>query len=349
MIIDCDVHHTRKNNAELAEYLPEPWRSEVLKYGQRSFGAGINSRDGGDRWDTRTESGAGGGSDPHHVIDQLLDKYDITYALLTGSGHDITGNPDADYAAAIVSAWNDHTVDKWLPVDKRFKMALWVAHQDPLLAAREIERLGDHPDVVAVWFSSLSRMSFGNRFFYPIYEAAERKGLPIGIHPGNAGAMFAQASPTASGIARNYLEWHTSLSQIYMGHLTSIILEGVFERFPKLKFFMVEGGFAWLPHLMWRMDSHYKGLRQQAPWLKRLPSDYVLDHIRVTTQPIEEPKKHEHLHHIFDMMDGENILMFASDYPHWDFDEPTTIARMLPPSARQKIMHDNAAALFGLA
>jgi predicted TIM-barrel fold metal-dependent hydrolase len=58
---------------------------------------------------------------------------------------------------------------------------------------------------------------------------------------------------------------------------------------------------------------------------------------------LEEPKKHEHLAQIFDMIDAENILMFASDYPHWDFDEPTAIERKLPPSARQKVLHDNAA------
>jgi predicted TIM-barrel fold metal-dependent hydrolase len=218
-----------------------------------------------------------------------------------------------------------------------------------LLAAKEIERLGDHPDVIAVWFSSVSKMSFGNRFFYPIYEAAERKGLPIGVHPGPGAAMMAQASPTASGMARTYLEMHTAVSQTYMGHLTSILLEGVFERFPRLRFFLVEGGVGWLPHLMWRMDAHYKGLRQQAPWLKRLPSEYVADHLRLTTQPMEEPKKHEHLHQMFDMMDAENILMFASDYPHWDFDEPPTIIKKLPAAARQKIMHDNAAAFFGLS
>jgi predicted TIM-barrel fold metal-dependent hydrolase len=348
MIIDCDVHHTRKNPLELAEYLPEPWRSELLKYGERRLNSGILQQEGGGRWETKPPAGGPAGGDADFMKEQLLDKYGISYALLSGSGHHITGIPDPDYAAAMVSAWNDHTIDHWLTADKRFKMALWVAHQDPLQAAKEIERHGDHPDVICVGFSSTTRESFGNRFFYPIYEAAERKGLPIGIHPGQGGAMMAQASSTASGVARSYLEWHTGVSQAYMGHLTSLILEGVFERFPKLRFFLVEGGIAWLPHLMWRMDSHFKGLRQQAPWLKRLPSEYVADHVRLTTQPMEEPKKHEHLQQIFDMIDAENLLMFASDYPHWDFDEPSTLAKKLPASMRQKIMYDNAAAFFGL-
>jgi predicted TIM-barrel fold metal-dependent hydrolase len=349
MVIDCDVHHTRKSSDELLPYLKEPWKSELAKYGGRYLSAGILSQEGGNRGDTNPPGGGPPGSDPEHVKKQLLDPYDYRYAILTGTGHHITGIPDADYASAMVSAWNDHTIEHWLPTDKRFKMVLWVAHQDPLQAAQEIERLGDHPDVVSVWFSSTATIPFGNRFYHPIYEAAQRHNLPIGIHPGNAGGMMAQPAATAAGMARTYLEWHTGVSQIYMAQLTNILLEGIFERFPRLGFYFVEGGIAWLPHLLWRLDSHYKGLRQQAPWLKKLPSDYIADHVRFTTQPLEEPKKHEHLAQIFDMIDAENILMFASDYPHWDFDEPTAVERKLPSAMRQKVLHDNAAKFLRLS
>jgi predicted TIM-barrel fold metal-dependent hydrolase len=346
MIIDCDVHHSRKGKYDLAEYLPEPWKSEILRYGERTLGAGILQQEGGNRWDLKAPDGGGAGTDPAFMKQQLLDKYNYSYAILTGSGHHITGVPDPDYAAAMCSAYNDHTIDRWLPQDERFRSVIWLAHQDPPAAARELERLGDHPGMVMGWFSSTSRVPFGQRFYYPIYEVAERKGLPIGIHPGQANAMMAQAASTAAGMARTYLEFHTCVSQTYMSHLVSLIFEGVFERFPGLKFVFVEGGFAWLPHLMWRMDAHYKGLRQQAPWLKRLPSEYVMDHVRITTQPLEEPKKEEHLLQIFDMIDAENILMYASDYPHWDFDKPTVLPKKLSDTVRRKIMHDNAAALF---
>jgi predicted TIM-barrel fold metal-dependent hydrolase len=348
MLIDCDVHHARAHKKVLADYLPEPWRSEILKTGERALGSGVISTDGGMRWDAAPPGGGPAASDPDFLREQLLDKYGHSYAILTGSGHHITGIPDADYAAAICSAYNDWTIDKWLPQDKRFKTVIWVAHQDPQLAAREIDRLGDHPDVVMVWFSATTKIPFGQRHYYPIYEAAERKGLPIGVHPGPASAMMAQASATAAGMARTYLEWHTCVSLSYAAHLTSLIFEGVFERFPGLKFVLAEGGFSWLPHMMWRMDSHYKGLRQQAPWLKRMPSEYIPDHIRLTTQPMEEPKKEEHLIQIFDMMDAENILMYSSDYPHWDTDGANILPRKLSPEAKHKIMYQNAADLFHL-
>lgn len=349
MIIDCDVHHTVNSGKDLIPYLPEPWKSEVAKHGLRTITSGIMEWDGGMRMDSVPPNGGLPGTDPEFMNEQLLDKYGYSYAILTGGPlYQITGMPDSDYAAAMCSAFNDFTVENWLPKDKRYKSVIWVPHQDPEAAAREIDRLGDHPDMVMVWFSALSRIPFGNRFYHPIYEAAERKGLPIGVHTGYPGAMFAQASPTAAGIARTYLEWHCCAPQTYMAHLVSLIMEGVFVKYPNLKFLLVEGGFDWLPSLMWRMNERYKGLRQQAPWLKRLPSEYVFDHVRFTTQPMSEPLKKEHLLQLFDMMDAENMLMFASDYPHWDFDEPSILPNQLSETAKRKILYENAAQFFNL-
>jgi len=139
---------------------------------------------------------------------------------------------------------------------------------------------------------------------------------------------------------------HICLPQFYQAHLVSLVLEGVFERFPNLQFAFVEGGFGWVPHVVWRMDKEYKGLRQQAPVLKRLPSDYVRDHVKLTTQPIEEPAKLDHLSQIIDMLGGPEMLMYASDFPHWDFDPPTVLPKRLGEDAIQKILYKNAAEFF---
>ena len=73
------------------------------------------------------------------------------------------------------------------------------------------------------------------------------------------------------------------------------------------------------------------------PWLTRMPSEYIRDHCYLSTQPIEEPENPQHLIDLFNMIDAENMLLYSSDYPHWDFDSPGHVLRGLKPEARRKI------------
>jgi predicted TIM-barrel fold metal-dependent hydrolase len=131
-----------------------------------------------------------------------------------------------------------------------------------------------------------------------------------------------------------------------MGHTVSLIAEGVFQKFPNLKFVLIEGGIGWMPHLMWRMDKNYKALRQLVPWLNEMPSAVMRRHIRLTTQPIEEPENPKHLLNIFDMLGSDEMVMFSSDYPHWDFDDPIAALRHLPDSLKLRLFRENALATY---
>jgi predicted TIM-barrel fold metal-dependent hydrolase len=342
MLIDCDIHQGNPSHEEWVHFLAEPYKSEVARHGLRQFASGLRVEEGGSRWDARSSS------EPIHMIEDLLDRYGHRFALLSGNNGPIAGIPDPDYVAALCRAVNDFNIARWLPADKRFRITLKVALQDPELAVREIERLGDHPGVVAVsFFATANRIAFGERYYWPIYEACQRKALPIHVHPSTT-ATVANAASTPAGMAQTYLESHVCMPQFYMAQVASLVLSGTFEKFPGLKFLLIEGGFAWLPHLLWRMDAEFKGLRQQAPYLKRMPSDYVKTHVRLGTQPLEEPKRSEHLLQIFDMIDADEILVYASDYPHWDFDEPGKLPRRLSDAARRRILHDNACEFLGL-
>ena len=152
---------------------------------------------------------------------------------------------------------------------------------------------------------------------------------------------------TAGGWPSYYIEEMTGHAQSCQAQVTSLVLEGVFERFPDLRVVFIESGFAWLPALGWRLDTHWKKLKAENPALKRLPSEYIREHIYVTTQPMEEPERPRHLLDLFDWI-GWDRLLFASDYPHWDYDDP---AHCLPGGAteeqRRKLFLANALSLYG--
>jgi predicted TIM-barrel fold metal-dependent hydrolase len=345
-IIDADVHNEQADQA-LVPYLPEPWKSRVASSGIGYAGSGYYSPIGVMKKDAIPPGGGKAGSDPDLMIKQLIEPYNVEYAILTGVVYNISTTHDPDYAAAICSAYNDYLIHEWLGRHPAFKGAVVVSTLDPQLAAREIDRVGGHPDMVEVMISSAARHPLGQRFYHPIYEAAERNGLPVALHPGAEGGGSSTA-PTAAGYPSRYIEWHTCLSQMFMAHLVSIVTEGVFVKYPNLKLVLVEGGVSWLPALMWRLDKNYKALRSTVPWLKKLPSEYIRDHCYLTTQPIEEPENPKHLADLFNMFDAENMLLYSSDYPHWDFDDPRMILRQLSPEARRKIFYENAKRLYKL-
>src|SRR3954454_21710808 len=238
-------------------------------------------------------------------------------------------------------------IDAWLPVSPRFRGSLTVNASDPEGAAREIRRVGSHPGMVQVIMASAARAPYGQRQYHPIYEAASELGLPVATHPGSEGAGTAWP-PTPVGYPSRYLEWHNVLPLTFIAHVNSLVCEGLFERFPALRFVLVEAGLAGLPHLMWRMDKNYKALRDTTPWLKRLPSEYIVEHVRLTTQPIEEPEDRNELVQLLSMMSPEKTLMFSSDYPHWDNDNPRLILRRLDATVRERIFGGTAAELYGL-
>ena len=212
-------------------------------------------------------------------------------------------------------------------------------------AAAEIDRIGARPDVVAVLMPGGAPRPFGHRFYHPIYEACARHNLTVAVHFGAEG-IGSNPAPTPAGYPSYYAESRFARPSVYQAHLASFIFEGVFERFPTLKLAILEAGFAWVPAYLWRMDADWKGLRYQTPWVKRLPSEYVWEHVRFASQPLDEPASRDALPHLIAWMQGERTLMFASDHPHWDWDDPRDTFASLPASLRQRIMGANALDAF---
>jgi predicted TIM-barrel fold metal-dependent hydrolase len=255
--------------------------------------------------------------------------------------------PDPDFAADMCRAFNDWTIDQWLDKDDRLLAAISVNVNDPRLAIAEIERLGPDPRVKAVMLPTGSRMPYGNRFYHPIWEACERHGLVIGIHPGNEGAGMA-GPPTGVGYPTYYIETRMARPQMAMAHAVSFIAEGVFEKFPNLKVLIDECDQFWAVGLMWHMDADWKSLRDQTPWLKRLPSEYFRGHIRVGTQPMLEPETNEQFWMMLEALHADETLVYSSDWPHWDWDDPASTFPKLPERLHRRVFAENARDLFGL-
>lgn len=345
--VDTDIHPGVLAERML-DFLPEPWRTRYASGNRASGTLGYWNPAGVNRGDAVLEDGTRVEVDPKAMATHLLDEYKLDYGILNPGGSLHAGlAPMADYAAAMISAVNSIVVEDWLPADPRYRASIVIYPNDPELAVREIERLASHPGCVQILMPSASRTPYGQRFFHPIYAAAVKYDLPVAIHPGTEGVGISGA-PTGVGYPSTYLEWHTDLACTYICHLVSLVTEGVFQKFPTLKFVMLEGGVSWLPPIMWRFDKNWKALRMTVPWVNRPPSQIISEHLMLSTQPIEEPDDRGHLEAMLGMFDAARMLMFATDYPHWDGDTPDFAARFIPKEMRRAVMGENAAALYKL-
>lgn len=351
-IIDADVHPWVIGDiAGLKPYLSRAWwehfdgRTVLPNHWLRPPLARASSN----RIDALTPSGGEAGSDPAFMRQEHLDKHNIAHAVLSSiQAGKLAALPNAAEAVALATAFNDYFVDVFLSADHRYKLAMVVAAHDPAASAAEIRRIGALPGVVAVFLPLLNIM-MGNRHYYPIYEAAEALGLPILIHPTGTEGGFPTSVAFAGGTPSTYIERHTAFPEIGMSAINSLVFEGVFVRFPKLMLLAAEFGFSWLPHLLWRMDQNWHQFRQEVPWITTPPSQTVLDHVRLTSQPIEEPEKPEYLDQILAMIHADRTLLFSTDYPHWDNDFPSYTLTRIAPGLRRRIFFENAAELFNLS
>ena len=147
--------------------------------------------------------------------------------------------------------------------------------------------------------------------------------------------------PTNLGWPSYYLEDYVSWSTGFAGVLNSLISEGVFVEFPRLKVVLLESGVTWLPAWMWRANKTWRGVRAEVPWVKRSPAEVIRENVRLTVQPIDAPRDSNVFDRIIEMIDSDNMLLFASDYPHWQFEGDAVLPPGLPPTLVQRIRVDN--------
>jgi uncharacterized protein len=316
-VIDADRHNGPPTLDALRPYLAERWRDLAVEVPDTSYPP----------------------TTPVVADAARLDLSDADLAILCCT-FDASGVADPDAAAALATACNDWQAAEWLEKDARLRASIVVDVKQPRLAAAEIDRAARSGAFVQVLMPVRSEVLYGNREYHPIYEAAVRNGLAVGIHFGGSAAV----APTSSGWPSYYVEEYVGMSQIFESQIMNLIAEGVFDRFPDLRVAMVESGWAWVPAWMWRMDKEWKGLRREIPWVRDAPSDYIRRHMRFTLQPIDTPGLDEFLQ-IVEQMGSEELIMFSSDRPH---DHYRPLPDGLPEPLRGRILHENARAFYRL-
>ncbi|MGQ4557337.1 amidohydrolase family protein [Halobellus sp. GM3] len=354
-IVDTDVHSYIEIE-EFAEYMDEdnPWR--------RRFGMAEEERNAITQfWPGSVGSRARYGRikrshqytekwDKDLVLD-VMDYLSTDHSLLLGMAMlmygEIAKNFEdrrmIEHAEAYTELMLDHLVD---PGENIYTL-LPAPYTQPHKAAEMIDDYESEEGIVGVCLITPGATPpLGNRKYNPIYEAAEDAGLPIVFHSGGAGLDEYETKGFES-----FIETHTlGFMNANLSQLTSVVMSGVPERYPDLDFALVESGIGYVAALMYRLDSEYLSRQSEAPYLEKLPSDYLKNDFYYGTQPLEQTPNPEDLEKLMRLMGGPDNLMYASDYPHWDYDPANTITQLpfLSEDEKRKVLSENAMEVFDL-
>jgi predicted TIM-barrel fold metal-dependent hydrolase len=252
-------------------------------------------------------------------------------------------HPQVDVEVALGNAYNRWLIEEILPQDKRQKALLYLPFNDPEACVETVERFADAPGVVGFSVTSTRHKPVWHNSYMRLYAALQATGKPLGFHAG-----FTWGDPSFQQLNR-FIGMHSlSFAHFNMVHMTNWVLNGLPERFPKLKVIWIESGLAWVPFVMQRLDSEYMMRTSECPLLKRKPSEYI-EEMYFTSQPLERSNM-KLTQATFDAIRAETQLLYASDWPHWDFDAPSSITNLpfLKEGAKRNILGLNAAQLFGL-
>lgn len=267
--------------------------------------------------------------------------------LFPSAGLYLPSVEEESYAAALCRAYNNWLFDYCRADPKRLLGVGVVPVQDIKAAVEETRRVVRELGFKGVFVrpNPVKGRTLDDSYYDPFYATVQDLGIPLMVHEGSGAYL-----PTA-GADRFPGQWFFThmVSHPFEQMLAclSLICKGVLERFPQLKVVFLESGAGWLPYWLWRMDEHHEILPFQVPWLKMKPSEYFRRQCYISCEP------DEHNLGATSRAVGEDRILFASDYPHWDSTFPGATKAILDsaeisPAAKKKIMGENAQKLLGL-
>jgi uncharacterized protein len=356
IIVDCDAHHYENENFD--EILPF-MENEVLrqlsmssrtKGGRGAFlPSSVGYQDMGGRV-TRypmrgTEKTEPGRQRDVQLGERWMDAMGVDYSCLFPTGMlNIGMHPQKEVEVELCWAYNRWLTEKVLPeTGGRIYSMLCLPLSDPDASLRQVETFGGCKGVTGFMVTTVRNIGVHDNALMKVYRAIEERGLTLAFHSGPN-----WAEPVFKSCNR-FLSVHALGFSFYnILHCTNWVINGMGERFPKLPVIWIEAGLAWIPFLMQRLDHEYMLRPSEAPLLKKKPSEYMRD-MYYSTQPMEIQDL-DAMKTTFRMMNAETQLLYASDYPHWDFDLPSTIYDLpfLSEKAKHNILGGTAARLFKL-
>ncbi len=340
--IDCDVHPALPGLSALLPFLDDYWREQVTV-------RGIGGLDllcfphrlpafGRPDW---REGDAKPGASLERMRRDLLDGFGLQLAICNPLyGVEALHNPH--FAAALARAMNDWIAAQWLDRETRLRAAITIASQDTEYAVEEIERRAGDRRFVQVLLLAMNAAPLGQRRYWPIYAAAERHGLAVAIHAGGT----ARHAVTSNGWPSTLIEEYASNAQAVQAHLLSFVHEGVFVKFPRLRLVCAETGFTWLPNFLWRANKTWRGVRAEVPWVDRPPAEIIRAHVRFTLQPADPPPEAADFADALAQLGSDELLLFSTDYPHWQFDGADPFPEGFPANLRGRVAVDNPRATY---
>jgi hypothetical protein len=249
---------------------------------------------------------------------------------------------ERDYAVAYARAYNDFIADvcKRSP---RLKGVALVPLQDSKAAVAEANRAVTKLGLVAIAVASQGmKEHLGSQTFWPLYEELERLNTPLCVHNRREG-------PAGEIRFDSFIHMHTIGRPVETFiQFTGLIYGGVAERFPDLRIAFLECGVGWVPYWIERMDEEWeKRGKVEAPLCQRKPSEYIKHgNWFIAMEPEEET-----LPYVIERI-GDDKIVFASDYPHWDGMFPHVVSTIrgrkdISDQTKARVLGENAKRFYG--
>jgi predicted TIM-barrel fold metal-dependent hydrolase len=279
-----------------------------------------------------------------NLADNDLEGIDVQVYYPTG-GLGLAWIRDPEYAAALARAFNDWVYD-WCSADrKRLKAVAIVPLQADVKAAiDELNRAMSQLGTIGVMVNTYDHgRNVGHRDFWPFYEECARQGVAIGFHGHGSDEM------NAVGHFDNFLGVHTwSHVPDQLVACAAVMYSGILEKFPDLRVAFLEAGCGWVPFWMEHMDEEWEKRQFDAPLLTAAPSEYMkCGRVWVACEPEEKT-----IPYVAQWI-GEEQIIYASDYPHWDGGFPNSVRTLadradVTESLKRKIFFDNPQRFYGI-